>query len=76
MNHKVANAMKMWKGNRNTTTLLFSLKWLEILHQDIRTQVETIVMELFNNILFHKDGPANKQHTNQSIDYPCKIISP
>ena len=26
MNDKVANGMKMWKGNGNTTTLLFSLK--------------------------------------------------
>ena len=68
--NKLANGMKTCKGNWNTITLLFSLKWLEILHQDIRTQVETIVMEIFNNILFHKDGPANKQHTNQSIDYP------
>jgi hypothetical protein len=34
MNHKLAKGMKMWKGNRNTTTLLFSLKGLEILHQE------------------------------------------
>ena len=24
-------------------------------------------MEHLNDILFHKSGPANKQHTNQSI---------
>ena len=28
----------------------------------------TLVMEHFNNILFHKIGLANKQHTNQSIN--------
>jgi hypothetical protein len=65
MNHKLANRMKIWKGNGNTTTLLFSLKRLEIVHQGRRGQVKTIVMEHFNSILFHKFGPANKQHTNQ-----------
>ena len=29
MNHKLANCMKMWKGNGNTTTLLFSLKGIK-----------------------------------------------
>ena len=67
MNHMLANGMKMWKGNGNTTTLLFSLKRLEILHKERRGQVKTIVMEHFNSILFYKSGPANKQHTNQSI---------
>jgi hypothetical protein len=67
MSHKLANGLKMWKGIGNTTTLLFSLKGLEILHQERRGQVKTIVMEHFNGILFHKSGPANKQHTNQSI---------
>ena len=64
MNHKLAKGMKMWKGNRNTTTLLFLLKELEILHQERRGQVKTIVMEHFNDVLFHKSRPANKQHTN------------
>jgi hypothetical protein len=54
--------MKIWKGNENNTTL-FSLKELEMLHQERRGQVNTIVMEHFNNILFHKFGPAIKQHT-------------
>ena len=67
MNHKLANAMKIWKGNGNTTTLLFSLKGLEILHQERRGQVKTIVMEHFTGILFHKSRPANKQHTNQFL---------
>jgi hypothetical protein len=58
--------MKKWKGNGNTTTLLLSLKGLEILHKKRRGQVKTIVMEHFNGILFHKSGLANKQHTNQS----------
>ena len=61
----MANGMKMWKGNGNTTTLLFSLKRRETVHQERRGQVKTIVMEHFNGILFHKSGPANKQHTNQ-----------
>ena len=52
-----ANCMKGLKGNGNTTTLLFSLKGLEILHKE-----KTIVMEHFNGILFQKFRPANKQH--------------
>ena len=64
---------KMRKGNGNTTKLLFSLIGLEILHQERRGKVKTIAMELFNSILFHKSGPANKQYTNQSInaEYQC-----
>ena len=58
--------MKKWKGNGNTTTLLLSLKGLEILHKKRRGQVKTIVMEHFNGILFHKSGLANKQYINQS----------
>ena len=61
MNHKLADGMKKCKGNGNTT-LLFSLKGLEIVHQERRGQVKTIVMEHFNGILFHKSEPANKQH--------------
>ena len=60
MNYKLANDMKMWKGNGNIVTLIFSLKGLEILHQERRGQVKTKVMEYF-----HKYGPANKQHSNQ-----------
>ena len=81
MNHKLANGMKMWKGNGDITTLLFSLKRLETVDQERRGQVKTIVMEHFNDILFHKSGPANKQHTNQlklyqrqnsnSVETPC-----
>jgi hypothetical protein len=63
MSHKLAKGMKMWKGIGNTTILLFSLKGLEILHQEIRGQVKTIVMEYFNGILFHKSGPAIKQQS-------------
>ena len=36
-----------------------------ILHQERRGQVKTMAMEHFNDILFHKSEPANKQHTNQ-----------
>ena len=56
MNHKLANGMDMWKGNSNTITLLFSLKELEVLHQERRGKVNTIVMEHFKSILFHKSG--------------------
>jgi hypothetical protein len=34
--------MKMWKGNWNTAILLFSLKGLEILHQERRGHVNTM----------------------------------
>ena len=66
-NFLLANGMKMRKRNGNTNALLFSLKLLEILDQERRGQVKTIVMEHVNGILFHKSRPANKQHTNQSI---------
>jgi hypothetical protein len=33
MTHKLANGMKMWKGNWNNTILLFYLKGLEIVHK-------------------------------------------
>jgi hypothetical protein len=59
MNHKLANG--------NTTTLLFSLKGLEILHEERREKVKTMVMEHFNSILYHKCRPADKQHTNHSL---------
>ena len=62
MNYELANGMKMWKGNGNTITLLFSLNGFEILLQERRGQVETILMEHFNGIHFHKSGPPNKQH--------------
>ena len=62
---KLANGMKMWKGSGSATTLLFSLKRLEIVNQERRGQVKTIVMEHFNGIFFHKYGPANKQQTNK-----------
>ena len=61
--------MRMWKRNGNTTTLLFSLKLLEILHQERRGQVNTIMMEHFNISLFYKSGPTNKQHTYQLINH-------
>ena len=65
MNHKLANCMEIWKGNGNTTKSLFSLKGLEILHQERRVEVNTMVMEHFNSILFLNS--ADKQHTSQSI---------
>ena len=68
MNHKLANGTKMWKENGNTTILSFSFKGFEILHQERGEQVKTIVIEHFNSIIFHKQGPIKKQHTNQSIN--------
>jgi hypothetical protein len=35
---------------------------LEILHKKRERQVNIIVMEDFKSVLFHKSGPANKQH--------------
>ena len=64
--NKLANDLKMWEENGNTTTLLFSLKGLEIVHEERRGQGKIIVMGHFNVILFHKSGPVNKQHTNYS----------
>ena len=59
----MTNGMETWKGNGNTTTLLFYLEGLEILHEERRGDVNTLLMEHLNSILFHKSGPANKQHT-------------
>ena len=70
----VTNGMKMWQGKGNATTLLFSVKGLEILHQERRGQVKIMVMEHVNSILFHTSGPANKHHTNQSITVQCDPI--
>jgi hypothetical protein len=61
MDHKLASDI-MWKGNRNTTTLIFSLIGLEILHQERRGQGKIIMIEHINSILFHKSGPAKRQH--------------
>ena len=61
MNHKLANGMKVLKGNGNTTTSI-SLKEIEILYQE-RRQVKAVVMKHFKSILFHKSEIANKQYT-------------
>jgi hypothetical protein len=68
MNDMLVNIMKIWKRNGNTTTFLLSPKVLEILHQERKGKMNTIVVEQFNSILFQKSGPANKQHTYQSIN--------
>ena len=57
--------MHMWKGNGDIA-VLFYLKGFEILYEERRGEVDTIVTEHFNDILFQKSEPANKQHTNQS----------
>ena len=54
--------------NGKTTTLLFSLKELEILHQERREQVNFILIEHFKSTLFHKPRLACKQHTYQSVN--------
>jgi hypothetical protein len=43
------------------------LKGLEILHRKRRGQVNTMVMDHFNSILFHKSTVLNKQQIYQSI---------
>ena len=58
--------MNMWKGIGNTTTLLFSTKELEILQK--KWQLNIMVMEHFNSMLFRNSGPVNKQHTYQSTN--------
>ena len=67
MNHKLDNDMKMRKGNGNTITILSSLEGLEMLYQERREQMNTIVMESFHSMLLYKSGPANKQDICQSV---------
>ena len=67
------NGMKIWKGMGSTTTLLFFLKGLDILHQERRGKEKTIVLEHFNGILFHKSRHANKQHTNHHYQPPISV---
>ena len=50
---------------RENYHIIIFIEGLEILHQERRGHVKTIAMEYFNDILFHKFGPANKQHANQ-----------
>jgi hypothetical protein len=74
MNPKLANGVKIWKGNWNTTTLLFSQKELEIVHQERRGQVKTIVIEHFNGIFFHNSGPTNQSRfTNVALSF-CFLL--
>ena len=62
MSHKLANGMKMWKGNENITTLLlFSLNDMKFYVRK-EEEVNTIEMEHFKNIIFHKSGPTNNRH--------------
>ena len=68
VNGKFSDCLNVWKGNGNTTTLLFSLEGFEILYQERRREMNTTIMEHFNSILFHKSRPANKQRTYQSIN--------
>ena len=60
--------MRTWKGNGNTTTLLFFLKGLEILHQEEEDKWTSHSDGTFNSILFYQLGSAYKQHTYQSIN--------
>jgi hypothetical protein len=79
MNHKLVNSIQMWNVNGNTTTLLHSLKGFEILHQERREQVNTILMEHFNSIVFHMARHVNNQHTYKSInasEIPALHVTP
>jgi hypothetical protein len=62
-----ANGMKMWKGNENTTTLPF-----RNLYQERKAQMNTVVMEHFNSILFQKSGSANR--INQEPINQCTYL--
>ena len=46
---------------------LFFLKEIEILFQERREQMKTIMMENYKGILFNKSGPTNKQRIYQPI---------
>ena len=67
--------MPAWWDKVISITLRKVCKGLEIVHQERRGQVKAIVVEHFSGILFHKSGPANKQHTNQLTNqiYKCRI---
>ena len=45
-----------------------NMKGFGILHQERRGQVNAVMMERFNSMLFGMSRPANKQNTNQSTD--------
>ena len=58
---KSAKGLKKGKGNKNTTTLSFSL------HQERRWKLNTIEIHHFKSIVFHKFLNADKLHTNDSM---------
>ena len=63
-NHKLVNGLKIWKGNGNII-ILPQMNWN---FTSRKGEVNTIMMD-YNNDLFHKSRPANKQHTYQSITH-------
>ena len=73
MNHKLANDMKMFKRNGTNNTLLFYPNGLEILQQERRGQVKTIVMNTSmassSTIpdLLTSSIPINQSYTKPSI---------
>ena len=48
---------------------LIFLKGLAILHKERREQVNSIAIEPFNSILFHKPEPTDKQNPYHSIRF-------
>ena len=54
-----------WRYAKELEILPFPLKDLKLYMKKEEDKWKTLVMEHFNGILFHKSGPANKQHTNQ-----------
>ena len=64
MTHKLTNGMKTWKGSRTIQSFFFfffgnyvdmmTFRHDDFLHQEQRGQVNYIVMEYFNSILFLK----------------------
>ena len=59
----------MWKGNRNTTTLLFSLKRLEIVHEERRGQMKT-----FSNGTLQRHPPPQVRTCQQAAYQPTNQI--
>jgi hypothetical protein len=47
---------------------------LEILHQEERGQMNTVMIGHFNRILFHKSELAHKHHFYQSIIFEGEIL--
>ena len=75
MNHNLANDTKMWRGNRNNTKLLFSLKGKQ--HEDVKRKYYHIILLIEMEILheerkgqsgYHSDGTLH----NSILFHKCR----